>query len=360
MTDEALMRECLRLARRGAGRVSPNPMVGALLVRKGRILARGYHRRFGGPHAEIDCLSRFSGSFRGTTLYVNLEPCSHQGKTPPCARAIVESGIPEVVVAMQDPNPLVAGRGIRLLRRAGVRVRLGVLENEARELNRVFVHHITRRRPFIHVKVAQSLDGYIAPRTARKYWLTGRESKALVHRWRAECDAILVGAGTIAADNPRLTARLARGRNPVVVILDGKLTVSPEARVFRTGSRVVLLAAERSIVGNERKLATLACTGCVVFGLKGIGSRIDIKTIARTLYRHGLMSILVEGGSSVFSQFARSGLVDRLSVLIAPVLLGDGIPAFASGTGSGSSQGRRIRLSARRVGVDMLVESIAE
>jgi len=272
----------------------------------------------------------------------------------------VESGIPEVVVAMQDPNPLVAGRGIRALRRAGVRVRLGVLEKEARELNRVFVHHMSRRRPFIHMKVAQSLDGYIAPRTARKYWLTGRESKALVHRWRSECDAILVGAGTIAADNPRLTARLSRGRNPVVVILDGRLRVSPDARVFKTGSRVVLLAAQRELVAKERKVAALAETGCVVLGLRGINSRINIKTIMQGLYRYGFMSILVEGGSSIFSQFARSGQTDRLSVFIAPVLLGDGIPAFAAGKAVRSRQRRRIRLSARRIGPDMLVESIAE
>ena len=226
------MQECLRLAERGRGSVSPNPMVGAVLVRKGRVLGRGYHARFGGPHAEVNCLGSVRGSTADSTLYVNLEPCAYYGKTPPCVDAVIAAGVREVFTAMKDPNPRVAGRGIRKLRSAGITVHVGLLGDEAKRLNRAFIRHTTVRRPFVHLKIAQSLDGMIAGPRRDNRWITSSASRALVHRMRSEHDAVLVGAGTIRADNPLLTVRSARGRNPHVVILDGRLNVSPKARIF--------------------------------------------------------------------------------------------------------------------------------
>ena len=194
---ERFMSECLLLAELGKGQVSPNPLVGAVLVRDGRVVARGYHQRCGGPHAEMNCLAHYTGDVRSATMYVSLEPCSHHGKTPPCADMLSGSGLRHVVVGMKDPNPLVSGRGIERLRNAGVEVTVGVLEREARELNRVFVTHIRAKRPYVHVKIAQSMDGFIASPNARRRWISSAASRALVHRWRAEYDAVLVGAGTV-------------------------------------------------------------------------------------------------------------------------------------------------------------------
>lgn len=328
--DERWMGECLRLAALGEGRVSPNPLVGAVLVRNGRILSRGYHRRFGGPHAEVECLRRFRGDPRGATLYVNLEPCAHHGKTPPCTDLILASGIREVVVAMQDPNPLVRGRGIRLLRRTGVRVRTGVLGAEARTLNERFVVGITRRRPFVHLKLAQSLDGFITHAAGEERRITGREARALVHRWRASHDAVLVGAGTIRADDPALTVRHAAGRHPVVVVLDGRLSAPPDARVFRSARErrvYVVTGTGGTRTGKVRTL--LERKGVAIIELPGPRGRVPLPKVLGELYRRQIGSLLVEGGAHVAEQLISRGLVDRLSVFVAPMVFGEGLKGIA-------------------------------
>jgi diaminohydroxyphosphoribosylaminopyrimidine deaminase/5-amino-6-(5-phosphoribosylamino)uracil reductase len=324
------MTECLRLAEKGRGFVSPNPMVGAVLVKQGRIVARGFHRRFGGPHAEVECIRSYDGTLRGATLYVNLEPCSHHGKTPPCTDLIINSGIRKVVVGMKDPNPLVAGNGLRRLRRAGVRVISGVLEQEARELNRVFVTHITRRRPFVHVKVAQSLDGKIALERGSPVWITGKEARKLVHQWRAEHDAILVGANTIRVDDPFLTVRLARGRNPAAVILDGDLSISLRARVLKTARQrnVIIIANEKVVRRRIRKMKELTSQGVLVLPLLSKSNHLSLNIILRKLYRLNIGSLLVEGGSNVFTQFLEGDNIDLLSVFLAPAFMGKGVPAI--------------------------------
>src|SRR5258706_309746 len=206
-TDELYMLECLALARRGAGSVSPNPMVGCVIVKKGIVIGRGYHRRFGGPHAEVNAIRSSAAPVRGSTLYVNLEPCNHQGKTPPCTELIIRSKIARVVVGTTDPNPLVSGGGIRRLRRAGVKVSVGLLEEECLRLNEFFFKYITTRLPFVTLKVAQTLDGKIAAPKSFPRWITGRQSRRHVHTLRSQYDAVMVGAGTVLADNPRLTVR---------------------------------------------------------------------------------------------------------------------------------------------------------
>ncbi|HTY60434.1 MAG TPA: bifunctional diaminohydroxyphosphoribosylaminopyrimidine deaminase/5-amino-6-(5-phosphoribosylamino)uracil reductase RibD [Bacteroidota bacterium] len=327
------MRECLGLALRGKGRVSLNPLVGAVIVRRGTVIARGFHRRFGGPHAEIDALAKLGGRAPGATLYVNLEPCAHYGKTPPCTESIIASGISSVVVAMRDPNPLVAGRGIRALKRAGIGVTVGVLEEEARELNRIFLKHITRRVPYVHVKIAQSIDGYIAGPKAPRY-LTSGASLRTVHRWRAEHDAVLIGAGTVRADNPHLTVRHVRGHDPHVVIIDGRLSIHEHANALSRdrGRGVFVCVGEQAAARARAKVNRLESRGIVVLRFPAPGGVINLRDILLALYRFSIGSVLVEGGSSIFAQFIRERLADELSIFVAPTMLGVGVPVFGGTT----------------------------
>ncbi len=342
--DTAAMRECFRLARNGEGSVSPNPMVGAVLVKSGRIVARGYHRTYGGPHAEVECLAKYRGTFDATTLYVNLEPCAHYGNTPPCADLLAATPVQRIVVAMADPNRLVSGKGIARLRASGKQVDVGILEQEARALNRHFVTAITHQRPYVHVKIAQSLDGMIAAAHGKRRWISGPPARELVHRWRSVYDAVIVGAGTIRADDPLLTARIEGGRNPAVVVVDGHLTVSSEARLFRNlrGRRVFVCTTRRSIDRRNRVASRLEKSGVVVVPFRS-GERIALPELLRELYARNLGSLLVEGGSDLFGQFLRSRRVDELTVFIAPIVIGDGVPAYAPN-----------RMPSRRAGFDNL------
>jgi diaminohydroxyphosphoribosylaminopyrimidine deaminase / 5-amino-6-(5-phosphoribosylamino)uracil reductase len=354
--DAAFMQECLRLARKGLGLASPNPMVGAVLVKDGRIVARGYHKGFGGPHAEVECLARYRGNFDDATLYINLEPCSHFGKTPPCADLLAATPIPRIVVAMADPNPEVSGKGIARLRDAGKRVDVGVLESEARAFNRHFLVGITQRRPYVHVKIAQSLDGMIGAAHRRQRWISGVPARELVHQWRGEYDAVLVGAGTVRSDDPRLTARVDGARNPAAVILDGRLTISPDARLFRNldGRRVFVCCARKAIERKKRTASRLEKIGVELVSMKG-GDRIQLPALLAELYARNVGSILIEGGSEVFGQFLTSHLVDELTVFIAPFLMGEGVPLFSVERLPGRSAGFN-SLSTSMVGNDIMVK----
>jgi diaminohydroxyphosphoribosylaminopyrimidine deaminase/5-amino-6-(5-phosphoribosylamino)uracil reductase len=353
--DTVYMRECFRLALLGEGRVSPNPLVGAVLVRNGRILSRGYHRRFGGPHAEVDCLERFKGDPGGSTMYVNLEPCAHFGKTPPCTRRIISAGVAEVVVAMQDPNPLVRGKGIRTLRTAGVKVRTGILRDEARRLNAPFVVGITRRRPYVHLKLAQSADGFLTDVPGHEKRISGSKARELVHRWRSRIDAVLVGAGTVRADDPALNVRLVSGRDPDVVIVDGHLTVPTGSRVFRTARRRRVFIVTGSRGGPTRKAGLeLAKRGVTVIHLPGQEGRIPISEILEALYERQIGSILVEGGADIARQFLRQGLVDRLSVIVSPRKFGRGLKGISPDLALPRSRGGS--RTVRRLGRDQLID----
>lgn len=357
--QKKFMKECLRLAEKGRGSVSPNPLVGAVLVKGGRIVGRGFHAQFGGPHAEVECLRSFHGDPHSATLYVNLEPCAHYGKTPPCTDLIIRSGIRRVVIGMKDPNPLVAGRGIRKLRSAGVRVVTGILEPEARDLNRAFVTNMTKKRPFVHMKIAQTLDGKIAFGDHSPTQITGREARSLVHKWRSEHDAVLVGAGTILADDPQLTVRMVKGRNPSVVLLDGKLSVNPASRIFNAkgGRQVIVLTTRKGQRRHPKKYKKLELAGAQMYVVKSKTSSIELMKILGRLYKSHIGSILVEGGSEVFTQFLNEGVVDRLSLMIAPKLLADdGLPVV-SGT---RFKGRlaSTTLTSQRIGQDVLVDFI--
>jgi diaminohydroxyphosphoribosylaminopyrimidine deaminase/5-amino-6-(5-phosphoribosylamino)uracil reductase len=379
--DTRWMRRALALARRGRGSTRPNPMVGAVVVRNGRVIGEGFHRRAGDPHAEVNALERLGRRAAGATVYVTLEPCCHTGRTAPCTGALVAAGVARVVVGVRDPNPVVNGRGIARLRRAGIRVDVGCLEEECRELNRPFFTWVSQQRPLVTLKVAATLDGFIAERGSRKIaapvWITGPVARAAVHALRAEHDAILVGAGTVLADDPRLTPRLPGRRGarrarraierplPLRVILDGRLRIPANATVLAPtrGARTLVVGA----VGASRSRAeALRAAGAEVEllpgrrgrrGRRGQIGRVALTDVLRALARRDVQTLLVEGGAEVHAAFIAAKLVDRVAFFYAPLLVGGGVPIAA---GAGLPVARALGLSRMRVstvGRDLLVRA---
>ncbi len=331
------MVRCLELAFLGAGRVSPNPMVGAVLVdADGQVLAEGWHDYYGGPHAErvaIEEALRRHGpeALRRATLYVNLEPCAHYGKTPPCADLIITHEIPRVVVGMVDPFPQVAGRGIARLQAHGVQVEVGVLETACRRFNEAFVHHVKTGRPLVTLKMAQTLDGFVAMRTGQSQWISGEQARKLVHRWRSTLDGVLVGSGTAAADNPALTVRHVEGRQPVRIVLDRTGSLPPTLRLF-TDTQVSRTLAVVEPGARPAYAASLQQAGGRVWTLPLREGHLDLETLLERLGREGgpdgrpLQSLLVEAGPRLSTVLFRKGLVDRFFLFIAPRLFGEGVP----------------------------------
>jgi diaminohydroxyphosphoribosylaminopyrimidine deaminase / 5-amino-6-(5-phosphoribosylamino)uracil reductase len=354
--DRRYLRMACRLAVRAAGRTSPNPMVGAVLVSGKRIISTGYHRFAGGDHAEIVALKRAGPKAKGATLYINLEPCSHFGKTPPCTGTLIRAGIKEVVAGMRDPNPLVTGRGFRQLRRAGIRVRTGVLEEECRTLNEAFIKYITRRLPHVTLKLAATLDGKIAAVTGDARWISDSISRNFVHRLRNETDAVLVGAETVLTDDPQLTCRIAGGRNPWRVILDGRLRIPLSARLLRHRD------AEKTIVVTSdsaplRKVRALEALGIQVWKFPRRQGEILWPLFLRRLAALGIVSLLVEGGAKVAASALRARAVDKILFFYAPKILGGDGRVMIDGLNI-----RRVihalrvqRLAVHRSGSDLLV-----
>ena len=367
-TDLRFMRKALALARRMLGRTSPNPAVGCVIVRGGRqggrqdirIVGQGATAAGGRPHAEAVALARAGAKARGATVYVSFEPCAHRGHTAPCARALVEAGVRRVVVGCVDPYPPVRGRGLAILRAAGVEVISGVLEDECRRLNLGFITRVTRGRPFATLKLALSLDGRIAAASGDSQWISSPASRALVHRWRSESDAIMVGAGTVLADNPRLTCRMAGGRDPVRVVIDGRLRCSPRARVFvqRSTAPALLVTATANVARARRRYgARVEVIGCPVRGGTRSGE-IDLRSVMLELGRRGWCNVLIEGGANLAGSALRAGIVDRVAFFVAPIVIGAGTPAVE---GLGFARVRDAialgRLSVRRLGGDLLMEA---
>jgi diaminohydroxyphosphoribosylaminopyrimidine deaminase / 5-amino-6-(5-phosphoribosylamino)uracil reductase len=355
--DRRFMARALGLARAMLGRTSPNPAVGCIIVRGGRVVGAGATGPGGRPHAETEALRRAGRRARGAAAYVTFEPCAHRGKTPPCARALAAAGVARVVVGCVDPYPPVRGRGIAILQRAGIEVALGVLEDECRRLNEGFIARIGRRRPFAILKLALSLDGRIAAAGGDSRWISSPQSRALVHRWRRECDAVMVGAGTVLADNPRLTCRIARGRDPVRVVVDARLRTSPGALVYRERSNApAIVVTTRANAGRARRRYR---GGRVeVLAAPSRGGQIDLQAVMRELGRRGWCKVLIEGGAHLAATALAARIVDRVAFFIAPKLIG---------SGTGAIEGlatRRIRdsialadLRVRRIGADLLIEA---
>ncbi len=348
------MRLALRLARKGEGRTSPNPAVGAVLVRKGKVVGEGFHRAAGLPHAEAVALKAAGASARGADLYVTLEPCAHTGRTGPCTEAIIAAGVRRVVAAMQDPNPLVAGKGFRALQRAGIPVECGMMEEEARSLNRSYCRWVVCGRPFVTLKLAISLDGQIATASGESRWISGETARKIVHRMRSETDAVLVGGETYRQDAPQLTARTRGGRNPERVILTSRITgVAQNRRFLKTGGRVIV-AAPRGVSREEADL--LRSLGARVLLLPSRKGRIDAGVFLGALGREGITSLLAEGGGKTAGWLVEAGAVDRYVFFLAPILLGEGVRSIAGFAAGRMKERRRLLItSVKRVGSDIMV-----
>ncbi len=354
------MRRALALAARAMGRTSPNPTVGAVVVNRGRIVGEGYHRRAGAPHAEVIALRRAGSRACGATLYVTLEPCSHLDKrTPPCTGEILAAGVRKIVVATRDPNPKVSGRGITRLRRAGVAVSVGLLEAPAQRLIEAYARWITTGRPFVTLKIAATLDGKIATAAGESRWITGARARAYTHHLRNRIDAVLVGLGTVLADDPNLTARAGRGtRDPHRVIVDERLATPPGAKALapREGSMAIVATTRRAPALRRRRLER---RGARVLTAASRGGLVDLRDLMRRLGGLGITSVLVEGGGELNASALRCDVVDKVIVMLAPALLGG---RDAIGAIGGRSPGRlrdAIRLRetvVRRLGDDVIVE----
>jgi len=363
--DVRYMRLALELAWRAHGQTRPNPMVGAVVVRGGRVVGAGYHRRAGAPHAEVVALRAARRQARGATLYVTLEPCRHTGRTPPCVPAILASGIRRVVAAMEDPNPRMQGRSLRELRAAGVQTRVGLLAAQARALNEIYLTWMTRHRPFVTVKVAHSLDGKIATRAGHSRWLSGPAARAWVHQLRAQVDAIAVGVRTVLADDPRLTCRAARPshrlgapiRPPLRVVVDSRLRTPLTARVLRGRAPVLIATTRRASMARRRQLEAL---GADVVMLPARGGRVDLRGLMDELARREVTHLLIEGGGELIASALTARLVDRWISIVAPTLVGGRAAPTALG-GDGVAHLRHatpLDVTAwRRVGRDLVIEA---
>jgi len=320
MDDEVYMKLALQLAKKGAGFVNPNPMVGAVIVKDGKIIGNGYHEYFGGLHAERNALLSCSQSPEGAALYVTLEPCCHYGKTPPCTDAIIESKIGAVVVGTPDPNPLVAGKGMGLLKQKGIPVTTGVLEEECRELNQIFFHYIQNQTPYVAMKYAMTLDGKIATTSGETRWITGEAAREHVHQLRHAYSAIMVGIGTVMADDPMLNCRMAGGKNPIRVICDTNLSIPLTSKIVQTAGEIPTCIAY-SCEENERA-PLLREKGCQLLKTKKKDGHIDLNHLMTLLYAENIDSILLEGGAALNFSAVRSGIVRKVYAYIAPEIVG--------------------------------------
>ena len=359
--DVRHMRSALELAAGGAGWVSPNPLVGCIIVRQGEVVGRGYHQRFGGPHAEVHALREAGNQARGAALYVTLEPCCHTGKTPPCVDAILESGVGRVIVGMQDPNPQVDGGGLSRLRNAGVDVTVGVCEAEARRLNEAFVKHINTGLPFVTSKSAITLDGKIATRSGSSRWITDEAARGIGHRLRHASDAIVVGIGTASQDDPQLTTRIPGQRvsNPLRVVVDSTLRLSPRARLADVAEdrRTLVATTEQAAVTKAQALRE---RGVEVMGLPAQSDgRVDLSTLCQALGERGITSVLVEGGAALTTALLEQRLIDKMVFFVAPKIIGgDGVNVFGPCGVDSMDQALRLReLTSRSVGNDVMLEA---
>jgi diaminohydroxyphosphoribosylaminopyrimidine deaminase/5-amino-6-(5-phosphoribosylamino)uracil reductase len=331
LADESYIQLTLEIAKKGEGKVSPNPLVGCIITKDNRIIGAGYHQKFGEDHAEINAINSATESLEGSTLYVNLEPCSHQGKTPPCVERIIEEKIKRVVIGTLDVNPIVIGNGIKILKKAGVDVKVGVLEKECLEINKFFFKNISQKIPFITLKAAQTLDGMIADKDHFSEWISSESSRKYVHTLRSKYDAVLIGAHTAKIDDPKLTVRMVEGRNPYRIVLDSGLKLDTELKLFRLNkdSKTILVTTSEN-QSKENKIAKFKKNRVeVIFVKKNKHGRVDLLNLLKKLSKKGISSILVEGGGKTFSSFIEQDLFDDIFLFISPKILGNGIKTFS-------------------------------
>lgn len=358
--DKFFMERALRLAEKGVGSTSPNPMVGAVLVKDGEIIGEGFHKKAGEPHAEVLALKQAGERARGAELFVTLEPCSHYGRTPPCVQSIIKAGVTGVVAAMEDPNPLVSGRGIKMLEEAGIQVRVGVMEERARKLNEVFIKYITTKKPFVVGKIAQSLDGKIALSSGISRWITGEPARIRAHELRHRYDAVMVGIGTVLADDPLLTCRLpGREKDPVKIIVDSTLKIPVNARLFQDSGKVIIAATQKA---DRQKMRVLKELGAEIVETKSDGGMVNLPQLFETLGTMSITGVLVEGGSRLLASLSKEELLDKLIVFVAPRLIGaEGLSSIGNLFVDELKKTPRFRIdSLEQVGEDIMLEAYKE
>ena len=357
MTDEEYMLRAVRLAQNGIGFVNPNPLVGAVIVKDGRIIGEGWHEQYGQPHAERNALKNCTESPEGAEIYVTLEPCCHQGKQPPCTEALIEAGIRKVYIGSDDPNPLVAGKGAEQLRQAGIEVQTGVCKTECDKLNKIFFHYITTKMPYCMMKIAMTADGKTATRTGLSRWITNEASRHHVHKTRKQFSGIMCGIGTVIADNPALTCRTEHPSNPTRIICDTHLRIPMDCNIVRTAEEVPTIVATSS--QDEAKLEKLRHHGVQILKIKSEEGHIHLKSLMKKLGEQGIDSVLLEGGACLHESALRAGIVQHVQIYIAPKIFG-GVSAKTAVGGLGVEEvDEAYRLSApeiRTFGSDILLD----
>ena len=364
MTDRDYMQRAIELARRGEGWVNPNPLVGAVIVKDGRVIAEGWHHKYGELHAERDALRALKEPAEGATIYVTLEPCCHYGKQPPCTLAIMEHGIRRVVIGSRDPNPLVAGKGVRMLREHGITVVEDFMREECDALNPVFFHYITTGRPYVKMKYAMTADGKIATKTGASKWITSEEARELVHDWRNACRGIMAGIGTVLADDPLLNCRRPGGRDPVRIICDSRLRIPEDSQICRTAQKYETIVAcalsedaDRRPEEMRAKAERLRQQGVEVWSVPAQDGSVDLKELVKRLGKRGIDSILLEGGGTLNESALRAGIVQEVNAFVAPKIFGGKARSPVEGTGVEVPQ-EALQMEmkqVRQVGKDLLI-----
>ncbi|MDP3765872.1 MAG: bifunctional diaminohydroxyphosphoribosylaminopyrimidine deaminase/5-amino-6-(5-phosphoribosylamino)uracil reductase RibD [Nanoarchaeota archaeon] len=342
----------IKLAEKGRGLTSPNPMVGCIIVKRGRIVGKGYHKKAGTEHAEILALNDAGKKAMNSTLYVNIEPCSHWGRTPPCTEKIVEAGVREVIIGTKDPNPLVDG--FRELKFRGVKTKIGILEKDAKKLNEVHIKYTKTKRPFVILKVAMSVDGKIATSTGDSKYITSREARAYVHQLRSEVDAVMVGLNTVLRDNPELTPRLVKGKDPLKIVVDSKLKIPKNCHLMKDPVKLIIATTNKASKNDIKKLQQ---KGVNVIITKSKNGMVDLEDLMKQLGKHEMTSVMIEGGSQLNSSAIKENMVDKVLIFTAPKIIGNGIGAIGS-LGIKKIE-KAINLKnpiCRRIGKDMLIE----
>ena len=361
MEHDYYMKKALCLAVKGKGRTSPNPMVGAVLVKNNKIVGKGYHKKAGFSHAEIEAIRNAGKKVKGSRLYLNLEPCSHYGRTPPCSDAIIKNEIKDVIIGMKDPNSLVAGKGIRKLKKAGINVMQGIMEKECREINAPYIKYITKKIPYVTLKVAGSLDGRISTKTGESRWITGNLARNQVHKIRDEVDAVMIGINTVLRDDPVLTTRLKKKKdlmNPIRIILDSHLKIPLTAKSvqLKNGQKTIVATTAKAPL---RKVKALVEMGVVVLKIRERESKVDMKDLMKKLRKMEISNIMIEGGAQVNASAMESGIVDKVIFFIAPIIIG-GANATGSIMGDGISFLKDAvsvkEISIRKTGHDFMLE----
>ena len=356
--DEYYMQSAIKLARKGKGYVSPNPLVGAVIVKNGRIIGQGYHKLYGGHHAEVNAIKNAREDVAGATLYVNLEPCCHEGKTPPCVESIIKNKIGKVVLGSIDSNPLVSCGGLNYLQSQGIEVKTGVLEKECRNLNEIFFHYMETGMPFVTVKYAQTFDGRIATATGQSQWISSEAAQKFAHQLRTGHDAILVGAQTVIQDNPELTVRHVRGRNPLRVVVDSGLRIPSQAKILQNQSSAKTLVATVK-TSADAQYKRIAATGAeIVTVKKDKQGNVDLKELLKKLAAREISSVLVEGGAQIITSVLKNNLATRLITIIAPKIIGRGIEAVGDLQISDLKYAKQLSFQIiKRLGPDIIIDS---